>query len=265
MANLKNITDLPVAESADGLNLIVNDSGSAKQIPASAVGAQADWNETDESNPAFIKNKPNTAASWNDLTDKPFYEEEVTILEYVFTENEVSQPIPEGFLEIKKTYRAIIDGVEYNSTCYEEYGSGQALLDFQTPTVRISFGYPYYGATCYGMPEGSTCHIAFKDKNVHTLHEKFIPDSVKIGVYIIDLTSGVRWGDAAKEALLRGDTVYIYEGVNGYTLVTGFGLYQDGSGNKWIKVCSPVKYNGNGAFVGEVRTISHGVSSIEVG
>lgn len=58
MANLKNITDLPVAESAEGLNLIVNDNGSAKQIAASAVGAQADWAVTDENSPAFIKNKP---------------------------------------------------------------------------------------------------------------------------------------------------------------------------------------------------------------
>ena len=38
MANLKNITELPVAESAEGLNLIVNDNGSAKQIAASAIG-----------------------------------------------------------------------------------------------------------------------------------------------------------------------------------------------------------------------------------
>lgn len=39
MANLKNIADLPVAESVEGLNLIVNDNGAAKQIAASAVGA----------------------------------------------------------------------------------------------------------------------------------------------------------------------------------------------------------------------------------
>lgn len=58
MANLKNITELPVAESAEGLNLIVNDGGAAKQIAASAVGAQADWAETNENSPAFIKNKP---------------------------------------------------------------------------------------------------------------------------------------------------------------------------------------------------------------
>lgn len=43
MANLKNITDLPVAESAEGLNLIVNDNGSAKQITLEAVKTQQDY------------------------------------------------------------------------------------------------------------------------------------------------------------------------------------------------------------------------------
>lgn len=58
MANLKSITELPVATSADGVNLIVNDNGYAKQIAAGAVGAQADWSVEDEANPAFVKNKP---------------------------------------------------------------------------------------------------------------------------------------------------------------------------------------------------------------
>ena len=35
---LKNIAELPVVNSAVGLNLIVNDNGSAKQIAASAIG-----------------------------------------------------------------------------------------------------------------------------------------------------------------------------------------------------------------------------------
>lgn len=65
MANLKNITELPAAESADGLNLIVNDNGVAKQIAASEVGAQADWSVMDENSPAFVKNKPVIAqADW---------------------------------------------------------------------------------------------------------------------------------------------------------------------------------------------------------
>lgn len=39
MANLKNITDVPMAESADGLNLIVNDNGAAKQMPANKLSS----------------------------------------------------------------------------------------------------------------------------------------------------------------------------------------------------------------------------------
>jgi hypothetical protein len=76
MANLKNIIDLPVVESTEGLNLIVNDNGSAKQIPANAVGAQADWAETDESNPAFIKNKPTKELmyEWNFSADDEVHE-----------------------------------------------------------------------------------------------------------------------------------------------------------------------------------------------
>ena len=39
MASLKNIAELPVAESAEGLNLIVHDNGVAKQIPVDMVGS----------------------------------------------------------------------------------------------------------------------------------------------------------------------------------------------------------------------------------
>ena len=39
MVNLKNITELPLAESANNLNFIVNDNGSAKQIAANNIGA----------------------------------------------------------------------------------------------------------------------------------------------------------------------------------------------------------------------------------
>lgn len=60
MNNFVKITDLPVAESADGMNLVGHQNGEAKQIPANKVGVQADWNETDETSPAFILNKPTT-------------------------------------------------------------------------------------------------------------------------------------------------------------------------------------------------------------
>ena len=70
MTNLKSITELPVAETAEGLNLIVNDHGAAKQIPAGEVGAQADFAVTDENSPAFIKNKPKVAQSDWAVTDE---------------------------------------------------------------------------------------------------------------------------------------------------------------------------------------------------
>lgn len=73
MANLKNITELPVANSADNLNLIVNDSGIAKQIAASKVGAQADWSVTDNTSPAFIKNKPESFVNSAYVIDSEAY------------------------------------------------------------------------------------------------------------------------------------------------------------------------------------------------
>lgn len=57
MAGTK-ITDLPVSNTAENAKLIANVNGQATQIPASAVGAQPDWNETDETKPSFIMNKP---------------------------------------------------------------------------------------------------------------------------------------------------------------------------------------------------------------
>lgn len=97
MANLKSITELPVAESAEGLNLIVNDNGSAKQIAASAVGAQADWAVTDNTNPAFIKNKPKAVqADWAEnnenspafIKNKPAPETKELVYEWNFSASE---------------------------------------------------------------------------------------------------------------------------------------------------------------------------------
>lgn len=77
MANLKNITELPVAESAEGLNLIVNDNGVAKQIAADSVGKVKTVNgtEPDEHGNVEVEIPEGFSGSWNDLSDKPFYTE----------------------------------------------------------------------------------------------------------------------------------------------------------------------------------------------
>lgn len=68
MANFKNITDLPIAESAEGLNLIVNDNGSAKQIAADKIGGGEKL--SDFENDLFYKKKE----LFLELTEKDFVE-----------------------------------------------------------------------------------------------------------------------------------------------------------------------------------------------
>ena len=58
--NFKSVTEVPTTETTEGLNLLANNNGIAVQIEPGKIGAQADWNETDENSPAFVKNKPET-------------------------------------------------------------------------------------------------------------------------------------------------------------------------------------------------------------
>lgn len=154
MANVKNITDLPLAESAEGLNLIVNDGGFAKQIAASAVGAQADfnvidenspayiknkpsvaqadWAETDENSPAFVKNKPGVAQpDWNEtdgskaafIKNKPFWVEENVSIEILpITTYTLQEAMPGMYMaQIVNPLNIELDKtyqISYNSTIY---------------------------------------------------------------------------------------------------------------------------------------------------
>lgn len=55
----KKITDVELAQTSttDDTVLIERD-GMLKRAPKNLIGAQSDWNEKDETSPAFIKNKP---------------------------------------------------------------------------------------------------------------------------------------------------------------------------------------------------------------
>lgn len=53
------LSDVDLVENPnESANVIVEDGGDIKRVPKSAIGAQADWNETDDKNPAYILNKP---------------------------------------------------------------------------------------------------------------------------------------------------------------------------------------------------------------
>lgn len=72
MANLKNITDLPVAESAEGLNLIVNDNGSAKQIALEAVKTQQNYDLVFEYNEDITSSLSLSADSLKEIPVEKF-------------------------------------------------------------------------------------------------------------------------------------------------------------------------------------------------
>lgn len=53
------LSEVPVTDNpTDEASVLVEESGEIKRTPKSAIGAQADWNETDETKSSFIVNKP---------------------------------------------------------------------------------------------------------------------------------------------------------------------------------------------------------------
>ena len=59
--NYKKLADVTLVESATEPNILIEDSGDIKKIPASNIATpqtRADWEETDPNSFAFILNKP---------------------------------------------------------------------------------------------------------------------------------------------------------------------------------------------------------------
>ena len=59
--NYKKLADVTLVESAAEPNILIEDSGDIKKIPASNIATpqtRADWEETDPNSFAFILNKP---------------------------------------------------------------------------------------------------------------------------------------------------------------------------------------------------------------
>lgn len=183
MANLKNITDLPVAESAEGLNLIVHENGEAKQIPASLVGAQSDFAVTDESNPAFIKNKPTIAQpDWNArendsgyILNKPFYDETVQNVILPKTQYAHGDRFNMFGLGINDGDTLIVkyDDIEYLckvivDLCLEDVAYTPKVTFIGNP--NIGFSYSSYLFKGYSEPFFlSNYDIRFKDQQSHTI------------------------------------------------------------------------------------------------
>lgn len=187
MANLKNITDLPVAESAEGLNLIVNDNGAAKQIAAHEVGAQADWNVEDVSNPAFIKNKPEIVqADWAETDESsPAFVKNKPVEEWDFDVNITaswdadSSAIVHSYTINSSNFEScknkIINGIQPKTKIvwYEQVGnSADAPRTYLIPSAII------YIIPAEAMGEGSPEMVMFDLKGmVYDMSLALLPDN----------------------------------------------------------------------------------------
>ena len=238
MANLKNITDLPVLKSAEGLNLIVNDNGAAKQIAAGAVckvksvnGAQPDENGNVQID---------TASSWNDLKDKPFYAETEVVLEKQviegFAENEVlffAEYPCELNISLGDKLSVWFDGENYECPTINLPDAPEGILGFGNSALMGGPEGPEPFFIIYIGPEksmqigalnpGTSHEIGISKEVVHKLDAKYLPNSVwaeEETIVIFDNFDPSNYDNVAitKEHTVKlGDTVTLL--VNGVQLM----------------------------------------------
>ena len=206
MANLKNITDLPVAESAEGLNLIVNDNGAAKQISADSVGKVKTVNgaQPDENGNVEIEIPEGFSGSWNDLTDKPFHEEEKRTL--------IVEGVPDEYgrytslvvsIEMDKEYIYFIDGIKYTGIGYYDESSGPSVDLKKADGTIVAYISPQTIQLISSQLDLTISHkIEQVEYVVHKLDAKYLPDVGSKSYYISDIASSYIVNEEVYNALL---------------------------------------------------------------
>lgn len=183
MAEFKKLSDVEVVETPmDTANVLIEEDGVIKKAPKSAVGTVKSVNGAipDENGNVTIE----TAASWNDLKDKPFGEGELTVVVPETTVTVTSEGVIIGeYTDLIKAGSTCI--VTFNGTDYEcvavnlqgavtignigilgmEGGSNEPFII----GTRADFGILLYCA------EEVEATISIKAKPIIQIDEKFIP------------------------------------------------------------------------------------------
>lgn len=222
-------------ESGGGVSVEIDDTLTIQGAAADAkvVGEkfaelpQADWNQDDETAKDYVKNRT--------------HGEEITILgEYTSDKyvNSASMGVDLTDYAAYKTYIFELNGVEYELSRTDNY-KFSAINEYvdrygakHSGTEWEDTNYPFCAMIRYSrnscivfFNEEVTAPISFKiiEKNVKQLDPKYIP----FGVTVIDTTAddynplNNAYGNKVKEALLRGDKVYVYRG-DTYASVSAF-------------------------------------------
>lgn len=186
----KYLNEIDISDSlTDSAHVIVEDGGNIRRAPMNQLVTGGG------------------VSSWNDLEDKPFYEEgsfeeilpetELTIIDYYGTKMAMVT-VDHTKMVADKVYTMIWDGVEYVAPSF--------LVATETPDGTVDLvcignpvygngednGIPFIGQTSYSdgvvtdefyivttsQEEAHTLSISVSSTTIHTLDEKFLPDTI---------------------------------------------------------------------------------------
>ena len=152
----RNYTNLELIEQMpDDANIITETEEGLKRVPANTVGKvkTVNGNEPDKDGNIEVQIPQGFSGSWNDLKDKPFYEEtkevfyfeETTVSDFEALDDFYNKFYDDG-LSLKNTvnigdkYIVTWDGVDYETVLNEEEGG--AYLGFN-PYGYVTEGFPF--------------------------------------------------------------------------------------------------------------------------
>lgn len=189
----KYLNEIDISDSlTDSAHVIVEDGGNIRRAPMNQLVTSSG------------------VSSWNDLTDRPFYEE--GSYEEILPEAELSfvnyygmymsdTVVDHTKIVIGQTYTMIWDGITYTAPAFassgqaEEGGETITLAAIGNPGISNSGednGIPFYGCNTYSggavidqfavvttdTAATHTLSISAGSTTIHTLDEKFIPDTI---------------------------------------------------------------------------------------
>ena len=189
--NTKKISELNITENvSEGMNVVVEDNGQTKRFPASKLvtsvngktgdvelvsGVQSDWNENDETNLAFVKNRP--------------FSKTTSVKEIVSATGTVSSG---GGLDISSENPGFTSGVEYtvniNGTeeaiiaAYSNLSGYVQLTGSNFSVYPTSRGY-HLLSSAYSNTE-VTISISGPVEEIITIDPDFIPESIARKEYV---------------------------------------------------------------------------------
>ena len=134
-------------------------------------------NTPENTNSAVLKSVVKNNLVWEDIKNKPFYEEGYVVADVTFTGNEEYNVIKVDELPIEKgqIYLLEVDDDRYEIKCTEEFGSGHAIINFRGEDYGVDFNIQANKANPPWIDCSKPAHIVIKKQVVVPIDSKFLP------------------------------------------------------------------------------------------